>query len=71
VIKKPRGRGGHSPRWAAEPEKIKEEIEQSKKLSHNNLWKKREENTVIIKCLSCLISFNHPFLTPNPPETII
>jgi hypothetical protein len=22
VIKKPRGRGGHSPRWAAEPEKI-------------------------------------------------
>jgi hypothetical protein len=21
-IKKPRGRGGHSPRWAAEPEKI-------------------------------------------------
>jgi hypothetical protein len=24
VIKKPRGRGGHSPRWAAEPEKIKQ-----------------------------------------------
>jgi hypothetical protein len=22
VIKKPRGRGGHSPRWAAEPEMI-------------------------------------------------
>jgi hypothetical protein len=22
VIKKPRERGGHSPRWAAEPEKI-------------------------------------------------
>jgi hypothetical protein len=22
VIKEPRGRGGHSPRWAAEPEKI-------------------------------------------------
>jgi hypothetical protein len=22
VIKKPRGRGGHSPRWAAEPEKV-------------------------------------------------
>jgi hypothetical protein len=22
VIKKPRGRGDHSPRWAAEPEKI-------------------------------------------------
>jgi hypothetical protein len=22
VIKKPRGRGGHSPRWAAKPEKI-------------------------------------------------
>jgi hypothetical protein len=22
VIRKPRGRGGHSPRWAAEPEKI-------------------------------------------------
>jgi hypothetical protein len=23
VIKKPRGRGGHSPHWAAEPERIK------------------------------------------------
>jgi hypothetical protein len=23
VIKKPRERGGHSPRWAAEPDKIK------------------------------------------------
>jgi hypothetical protein len=26
VIKKPRGRGGHSPRWAAMPEKIKKSI---------------------------------------------
>jgi hypothetical protein len=26
VIKKPRERGGHSPRWASEPEKIKQMI---------------------------------------------
>jgi hypothetical protein len=28
VIKKPRKRGGHSPRWAAEPEKINSNKEQ-------------------------------------------
>jgi hypothetical protein len=28
VIKKPRGRGGHSPRWAAEPERKKKIVKQ-------------------------------------------
>jgi hypothetical protein len=31
VIKKPRERGGHSPRWAAKPEEEEEEEEEEKK----------------------------------------
>jgi hypothetical protein len=35
VIKHPRERGGHSPRWAAEPEKINKLINNSNNNNNN------------------------------------
>jgi hypothetical protein len=49
VIKNPRERGGHSPRWAAEPEKIKKIIitsEINEPVMNMHLW--TEERLVII-----------------------